>query len=41
MSTMTQIDYAKHAGVDRKTVSRWITAVRVFSVVNMLPGAVI
>lgn len=24
MSTMTQIDYAKHAGVDRKTVSRWI-----------------
>ncbi|EKN3946572.1 TPA: hypothetical protein U5D97_003670 [Yersinia enterocolitica] len=26
MSTMTQIDYAKHAGVDRKTVSRWIKA---------------
>ncbi|AIN15337.1 hypothetical protein [Yersinia pseudotuberculosis] len=26
MSTMTKIDYAKHAGVDRKTVSRWIKA---------------
>uniref|UniRef100_UPI0021BD1558 hypothetical protein n=1 Tax=Yersinia aleksiciae TaxID=263819 RepID=UPI0021BD1558 len=26
MSTMTQVDYAKHAGVDRKTVSRWIKA---------------
>uniref|UniRef100_UPI0021BDA8D7 hypothetical protein n=1 Tax=Yersinia aleksiciae TaxID=263819 RepID=UPI0021BDA8D7 len=26
MSTMTQVDYAKHAGVDRKTVNRWIKA---------------
>ncbi|MFV8985336.1 hypothetical protein [Serratia fonticola] len=26
MTTMTQVDYAKHAGVDRKTVGRWIKA---------------
>lgn len=26
MSTMTQIEYAKHAGVDRKTIGRWVKA---------------
>ncbi|WP_421595685.1 hypothetical protein [Rahnella sp. PD4] len=26
MTTMTQIEYAKHAGVDRKTVGRWVKA---------------
>ena len=26
MPTMTQIEYAKHAGVDRKTIGRWIKA---------------
>ncbi|HHL0960494.1 TPA: hypothetical protein ACQVH3_005309 [Serratia marcescens] len=26
MSTMNRIDYARHAGVDRKTISRWIKA---------------
>lgn len=28
MTTMTRIDYAKHAGVDRKTIGRWIKAGR-------------
>lgn len=28
MATMTRIDYAKHAGVDRKTITRWIKAGR-------------
>lgn len=26
MTTMTQIEYAKHAGVDRKTIGRWVKA---------------
>lgn len=26
MTTMNRIDYARHAGVDRKTISRWIKA---------------
>lgn len=26
MTTMTQTEYAKHAGVDRKTIGRWVKA---------------
>ncbi|MGC6028805.1 hypothetical protein [Enterobacter kobei] len=26
MTTMNRIEYARHAGVDRKTISRWIKA---------------
>lgn len=28
MTTMTQVEYAKHAGVDRKTIGRWVKAAK-------------